>query len=180
MDSLVAPLLASHAPAGSYGLAYRPSFARERCALGDEQAPHAVIFGYDGGVATRAALEPSVATLGVPARWVGFREAEMAKYGANLFNALKISYFNALGAWAGEGADGRVVAELAAAASEANWNPGYGFRSVGKPFGGLCLPKDLEAFITHLAETGSPHSSLLEAVREVNESLGGPAAAPAP
>ena len=47
----------------------------------------------------------------------------------------------------------------------------YGAVMHGKPFGGFCLPKDLNALIT-TAELVSFQPLLLEAVRQVNEHMG--------
>lgn len=176
MAALVEPLVAKLAPGRPVGLAYRPSFARERHATADELNPRLAVVGCDDTESTRRMLEPLFDCLPCPVHWTDYVAAELVKYGANLFNATKISYFNALGAWAeAAGCDPQQLAELVAGASEANWNSDYGFRTVGFPFGGECLPKDLDAFLTFLGEAGASHASLLAAARDVNDALGGPA-----
>jgi len=148
---------------------YWPSFARERRAIEDERSPRAVVFGTPDAAAVHSLLGEWLATLTCPVHVVSWEEAELAKAGANAFNALKISYFNALADWASlVGADGQTVAGIVRFAAEGCDNPDYGTR-VGPAFGGACLPKDLEALGGWVRESGSPHGSLLDAVRSVNE-----------
>ena len=171
-DGLVHRILQEYAPHARWALAHWPSFAREAFAFEDELSPRLVLVGTAQESPARAALEPFLSQLPSSTNWTTFREAELAKYGANLFNAVKISFFNALGAWAqAVSADPGVVAALVAEAAEANWNPGYGHRSIGQPFGGRCLPKDLDAFIALLEDSKTPYVDILRATRAVNDAL---------
>lgn len=152
------------------GLCYWPSFARERQATADELEPPVVVFGTDDMARVHSVLGGWLASLTCTVRFLSFEEAELAKAGANAFNALKISYFNAVSDWAAIfGADGQAVASAVAEAAEGVRNPAYG-TGVGPAFGGACLPKDLEALISRLEEAGAPHSALLGAVQEINRS----------
>jgi len=170
--SLVVPAVTAAAPEGQVGVCYWPSFARERIAREDELNPRLAVFGTDGREQTGELMRKCVSRHGCPVHVVRFEEAELAKHSANLFNALKISYFNAVDDWA-RALDGRgqPVADIVAAAAEASWNPAYGTR-VGTPFGGACLPKDLEGLLQELRRRGLPHVSLLEAIRDVNAAVG--------
>jgi len=168
-DRVVRPALDPLVQQGRVSVCVWPSFARERQALADELSPRVLVFGADD----TSLVEPvMVAAAGEQQRdlilWMQPVEAELTKHGANAFNALKISYFNAIGDWARErGADGRTVAIALARAAEGAWNPEYGTR-VGPAFGGACLPKDLDALIAEVEATGSPHGDLLRAIRTVN------------
>jgi UDP-glucose 6-dehydrogenase len=51
------------------------------------------------------------------------------------------------------------------------WNSLYGTRNLG-PYGGVCLPKDTNAWLKFVAEAGHD-SPLIAAVRQTNHSLGG-------
>ncbi len=159
-------------PLAEAGIAtcYWPCFARERSAVADELAPRAVVIGADEHSAVRATLSDWLGPLACPVFLLKPEEAELAKAGANAFNALKISYFNAVGDWATErGGDGDVVANAVLATAEGLWNPAYGTRP-GPAFGGACLPKDLDALIAALTASRSPHGELLRAARDVNRS----------
>jgi len=104
---------------------------------------------------------------------LSFEEAEYQKYVHNVFNAMKISFFNEMRSAALslglENVD-RIFA-LTARTAEAAWNPSYGTRDRG-PFGGACLPKDIAAW-TGFARKHGIGSDLADAARAVNIGLGG-------
>ncbi len=104
----------------------------------------------------------------------------MIKYVNNVFNAVKISYFNEVHAICQElGIDGNLVGAAVARSAESMWNPLYGTRG-GVPFGGACLPKDTTAFLSFVQQHGWQHL-MLEATMEVNRQLARRvAAAPSP
>ncbi|MBC8075730.1 MAG: UDP-glucose/GDP-mannose dehydrogenase family protein, partial [Chloroflexales bacterium] len=73
-------------------------------------------------------------------------EAEMIKYVNNVYNAVKISYFNEVHAICEQiGVDSNLISATVARSAESMWNPLYGTRG-GVPYGGACLPKDTVAF----------------------------------
>jgi UDPglucose 6-dehydrogenase len=151
-------------------ICYWPCFARERSAETDELSPRLVAFGADDFGAVQEVFARWLGSLECPVFLLNPEESELAKAGANAFNALKISYFNALGDWAQErGGSPAVVAAAVAAAAEGVWNPEYGTRP-GPAFGGACLPKDLDAIIAALTADQSPHLELLFAARAINRS----------
>ncbi len=168
MDGLVAEWLASRPP-GTLHTLYWPCFARERSAVEDERSPRHTVIGSRETDARAMTLLPAViAHIPGPVSVVRPVEAEFIKHGANLFNSLKISYFNALADWASEfGGDGQPVATLVAALAEGAWNPLYG-TTVGPAFGGACLDKDLQALSAELTANGKSHLSLFDAIRDVN------------
>ena len=96
-----------------------------------------------------------------PVYRVPIREAEFQKYAHNLTNALKISFFNELRRVAvAIGVDAERVFALVAQSSEAMWNAEYGTHDLG-PYGGACLPKDLEAFLLWADREGLDSSHLV-------------------
>jgi len=172
MAAVVVPRLTELATSSDWAACHWPSFSRERLAVEDEQAPRLVCIGSDGDERLRTVLDPIFASLGADPLWTDCATAELIKHGSNLFNATKISYFNALNAWASAaGVDGQKVANAVALAAEGAWNPSYG-TSVGAPFGGACLPKDLEAFLGYLRSGELPFAGFVEAVKAVNDSFG--------
>lgn len=97
-------------------------------------------------------------------------EAEMIKYVHNIYNAVKISYFNEVHAICEQlGIDSNIVGATVARSAESMWNPLYGIRG-GVPYGGACLPKDTAAFMAFAREFGFEHL-MLEATINVNRAL---------
>lgn len=97
-------------------------------------------------------------------------EAEMIKYVNNVYNAIKISYFNEVHAICEQiGIDSNLVGATVARSAESMWNPLYGIRG-GVPYGGACLPKDTAAFMSFAREHGCEHL-MLQATMEVNRRL---------
>lgn len=93
--------------------------------------------------------------------------AELIKCAHNNFNATKISFFNELWLVARElGVDHRAVASAVALSAEASFNPHYGLEG-GRPYGGVCLPKDTKGFIGYARELGLA-LPLLQATVEIN------------
>jgi UDPglucose 6-dehydrogenase len=96
--------------------------------------------------------------------------AEAVKIIHNCFNATKISFFNEVSAICEAiGLDVQAVAEVVVRSAEAQRNPDYGTVG-GRPFGGACLPKDLNGLI-EFAQRVDVQPTLLGAVRSVNLSF---------
>jgi UDPglucose 6-dehydrogenase len=168
-DDIVIPLLEAEAglKAGlDFGVCVSPEYLRQRKAVSDSIAPRVVVIGQlddrSGDVAERLN-----AGFGCPVYRVPIREAEFQKYAHNLCNASKISLFNELRRVAiAIGVDAEHVFGLVAQSAEAMWNAEYGTRDLG-PYGGACLPKDLEAFLTW-ADRQELELPMLSAVRRSN------------
>ena len=168
-DDIVIPLLEAEAglQAGAdFGVCASPEYIRQRKAVSDSVAPRLVVIGQlddrSGDVAERLNT-----AFGCPVYRVPIREAEFQKYAHNLYNASKISLFNEMRRVAiAIGVDAERVFALVAQSSEAMWNAEYGTRDLG-PYGGACLPKDLEAFLTWADRRGLD-LPLLSAVRQSN------------
>jgi UDPglucose 6-dehydrogenase len=168
-DDIVIPLLEAEAglQAGlDFGVCVSPEYLRQRKAVSDSVAPRLVVIGQlddrSGDVAERLN-----AGFGCPVHRVPIREAEFQKYAHNLCNASKISFFNELRRVAiAIGVDAERVFGLVAQSAEAMWNAEYGTLDLG-PYGGACLPKDLEAFLTW-ADRQELELPILSAVRRSN------------
>ena len=104
---------------------------------------------------------------------LSYEEAEYQKYVHNVFNAVKITYFNEMRAAARKLGLTNIepIFALTARTAEAAWNPQYGTRDAG-PFGGACLPKDTAAW-SGFATSQGIDASLVETARQVNIALGG-------
>jgi UDPglucose 6-dehydrogenase len=100
-----------------------------------------------------------------------YEEAEFQKYVHNLFNALKISFFNEMriaGSMLGD-LDLESIFSLTARTAEGLWNPRYGTLDRGA-FGGACLPKDTAAWLAFAAENGLP-AQMMAAASAVNDQV---------
>jgi UDPglucose 6-dehydrogenase len=148
-EEFVIPLLEANAGllAGSdFGVCVSPEFLRQRIAERDAESPRIVVIG-ELDARSGDVVERLNAGFGCPLVRIPIREAELQKYVHNLSNAAKIALFNELRRVAiSIGADAERVFALAAESAESLWNPAYGTHDLG-PYGGACLPKDLEAFL---------------------------------
>jgi UDPglucose 6-dehydrogenase len=127
-----------------------PEFLREGSAVHDFLHPDRIVVGSDQQDAAErvAAL---YARLGAPAVLTDAASAEMVKYAANAFLAMKLSYVNALAELCDLlGADVVDVTE----GMGYDRRIGQAFLSPGPGWGGSCLPKDTEALVQVAAAAG--------------------------
>ena len=100
---------------------------------------------------------------------VALETAEMVKYVANTFHALKISFANEVGGLAHAlGVDGHEVMDLICRDTKLNISSRY--LKPGFAFGGSCLPKDVRAMV-HRARTLDLELPVVQAVLESNRRL---------
>lgn len=145
-----------------FGLCMQPEYLREVTAEQDYARPWFILIGqYDkksGDV-----LEKLYSKFDAPIERVGLEEAEFQKYVHNVYNAIKIAFFNEMRVIANkEKWDAAAVFHATARSCEGIWNPIYGLRDMG-PFDGSCLPKDTRA----LLQWGDNHGYRLEILRSV-------------
>lgn len=146
-----------------FGVCMNPEFLRESTPLDDFLNPDRIVIGEleekSGDI-----LERLYQPFNSPITRTSLDSAEMIKYASNLFLATKISFFNEIHMICRElGLDSKVVGETVALDRRIGK---YGTRG-GKPFGGMCFPKDLAGFIT-FAKSKGVNPKLLEAVEEIN------------
>jgi UDPglucose 6-dehydrogenase len=109
-------------------------------------------------------LYKPLALRGSPVMFVERESAELAKYAANAFLALKISFINEIAdVCEAVGAD---VQEVASAIGK-DRRIGDKFLHPGPGYGGSCFPKDVSALIRTAREAKSP-VSIIEQVERVN------------
>ena len=149
-----------------FGVVMNPEFLREGSAISDFQTPsYTVIGSRDGRAASTAAK--LYADVDAPIIHTDLETAEMVKYAANAFHALKVTFANEIGALAKQhGVDGRETMEILCRDERLNISRAY--LRPGFAFGGSCLPKDLRA-LTHRARHVDVTAPLLEAVTASNE-----------
>jgi UDPglucose 6-dehydrogenase len=152
-----------------FGVAMNPEFLRQVSSEQDFARPWLTVVGA-ADPHTADLLDELYAPFGCLVVRCTPTEAEMIKYVNNIYNAVKISYFNEVHAICDRlGVNGHLIGAAVARSAESMWNPLYGTRG-GVPYGGACLPKDTTAFMSFVREQGWEHL-LLEAAIEVNQRL---------
>jgi UDPglucose 6-dehydrogenase len=140
-----------------------PEFLREGSALHDVQHPARLVVGGDEPQMCARVAEV-FATPGTPLLVTDATSAEMTKYGANAFLALKISFINEIAHLCDLlGADVDTVAD----GIGADPRIGRAFLDAGLGFGGSCFPKDVRA-LEDIAGSVDHSFWLLRAAIEVN------------
>lgn len=153
-----------------FGIAMNPEYLREVTAEADFSNPWIVVIG-SNDPKTAETLEKLYRPFNAPIVHMSIREAEMAKYVHNIFNANKISFFNEMRMVAEKiGVDANKIFQTVVKSAEGSWNHEYGTRNKG-PYDGSCLPKDTEAFLTWAKEVPKVTMPLLNSTIRVNENL---------
>lgn len=152
-----------------FGLCMNPEYLRAHNAVEDFDKPWIVVIGaYDDK--SFEILETIYKPFNSEIHRLKIEEAEFQKYVHNLLNANKISFFNEFRSISNSlGLDTEKIFQLTVKSAEAIWNPKYGTKDMG-PFGGVCLPKDTQAFLTWAEEKGYDPVQL-RATIEVNDRL---------
>ncbi len=152
-----------------FGVAMNPEFLRQRTAETDFDRPWITVLGVADPSSTQI-LNTLYNSFGGLVVHCTPTEAEMIKYVNNVYNAVKISYFNEVHEICEHlGIDSNLIGAVVARSAESMWNPLYGTRG-GAPYGGACLPKDTEAFMDFCERLGLEHK-MLAATIAVNEEL---------
>ena len=149
-----------------FGVCMNPEFLREKSPLDDFLHPDRIVIG-ELDKKSGDILERVYSGFSTPIIRTSLDTAEMIKYASNLFLASKISFFNEIYMICQElGMDSTVVSETVSLDKRIGKYGVYG----GKPFSGMCFPKDLAAFITFSKSKGV-NPKLLEAVEEINAQI---------
>jgi UDPglucose 6-dehydrogenase len=154
-------------PDGDFAVCSNPEFLREGSAIQDFTHPDRVLVGCDEPRA-RAVMErlyKPLALRNAPIIFVSRESAELAKYAANAFLAMKISFINEIADLCEE--VGANVQEVANAIGK-DRRIGDKFLHPGPGYGGSCFPKDVSALARTAREARAP-LSLVEQVHRVNE-----------
>ncbi|MGI4976388.1 MAG: UDP-glucose dehydrogenase family protein [Janthinobacterium lividum] len=154
-------------PALDFDVASNPEFLREGSAIGDFQRPDRVVIGAETERAREVMrrLYRPLYLIETPILFTGLETAELVKYAANSFLAMKITFINEMADLCekvgadvhdvsrGIGLDGRI---------------GRKFLHPGPGYGGSCFPKDTLALMRIAQDHGAP-SRLVEATVGVND-----------
>jgi len=152
---------------GDVDVVSNPEFLREGVAVEDFLKPDRIVIGTESERA-RALLTELYAPYvrqGNPILFMDERSAELTKYAANAFLAVKISFMNEMAQLCERlGADVDQVRR--GIGSDERIGKRFLFPGIG--YGGSCFPKDVKALMYSAEEVGYPFR-ILEAVTQVNE-----------
>ncbi len=163
---LVPALLAGAGGRAATRVAVNPEFMREGSSLNDFSRPPLTLVGC-GDPATASLLRLLYESVQAPFVHTSIRTAEMVKYAANAFHALKVCFANEVAdVCAALGADSAEVMRLFAMDRKLNVSEAY--LRPGFAFGGSCLPKDLRALL-YAARAADVSVPLLASVLPSNE-----------
>jgi len=144
-----------------------PEFLKEGSALDDFLRPDRVIIGAEArqaGEIVRGLYLPFVRNQ-KPILLMSRRAAEMTKYAANAFLAMRISFINEI---AGMCEKLNVDIDEVRLGIGSDTRIGHHFLYPGPGYGGSCLPKDVQA-LAYLARCQGAQPELIETVHRVNE-----------
>jgi len=163
---LVPALLAGAGGRAATRVAVNPEFMREGSSLTDFSRPPLTLVGC-GDPATASLLRLLYESVQAPFVHTSIRTAEMVKYAANAFHALKVCFANEVAdVCAALGADGAEVMRVFAMDRKLNLSEAY--LRPGFAFGGSCLPKDLRALL-YAARAADVSVPMLASVLPSNE-----------
>ena len=163
----IAEIVRATRPDLEFDVASNPEFLREGNAIGDFMRPDRVVIGAESDRAREVLrrLYRPLYLIEAPIVFTGIETAELTKYAANAFLAMKVTFINEMADLCekvgadvhdvarGIGLDGRI---------------GRKFLHPGPGFGGSCFPKDTLALMRIAQDYGAP-SRLVEATVAVND-----------
>ena len=163
----VAEIIKQTNPTADFDVVSNPEFLREGSAIDDFMRPNRVVIGAESDRAkdVMRQLYRPLYLIETPILFTGLETAELIKYAANGFLAMKISFINQVADLCekvgadvhdvarGIGLDGRI---------------GSKFLHPGPGYGGSCFPKDTRALVEIARQAGAP-ISLIEATDSFNE-----------
>jgi UDPglucose 6-dehydrogenase len=150
-----------------FSVASNPEFLREGAAIGDFMRPDRVVIGADDDEATailRSLYRP-LYLIETPVVLTSVASAELTKYAANAFLALKVSFINEIANLCEVvGADVHDIAR----GIGLDKRIGSKFLHPGPGFGGSCFPKDTRS-VAHFAREHDSPLRIIDAVIQVND-----------
>lgn len=144
-----------------------PEFLREGAAVKDFLNPDRVIVGAKSAKAKKMMEQVyrPLARSGRPIMFTDVRSAEIIKYAANAFLAMKITFINEVANFC-DVAGGNVKEVAKGLGYDARIGSRFLYAGIG--YGGSCFPKDVKAFIKTAHEYDA-HFRLIETVDEINQ-----------
>ena len=161
-------IVARVAPDKGIKVVSNPEFLREGAAIEDFKRPDRVVVGSEDEGASevlRGIYRPLSLNQSAPVMFTGRRTAELIKYAANAFLAVKITFINEIADLCeAVGAD---VQEVSRGIGMDN-RIGRKFLNAGPGYGGSCFPKDTLALLKTADDQETP-LRIVEATVQVND-----------
>jgi UDPglucose 6-dehydrogenase len=154
----------------NFGVVSNPEFLREGAAINDFMRPDRVVIGSrdEEAIAIMKDLYRPLYLIEAPFVITSLEAAELTKYAANAFLAMKVSFINEIANLCDKiGCDVHDVAR----AIGMDKRIGSKFLHPGPGFGGSCFPKDTRA-LSSVARQFDSASMIVDAVIEVNNRQG--------
>ena len=154
-------------PDADFAAVSNPEFLREGAAIGDFKRPDRIIVGIEDERA-RAAMTDVYRPLSLnepPLLFMSRRAAELTKYAANAFLAMKITFINEMADLC-EAVDANVQDVARGIGLDRRIGPK--FLHAGPGYGGSCFPKDALALTQTAQDAGSP-VRLIETTVDIND-----------
>ncbi len=154
-------------PDAEFDVAANPEFLREGSAVDDFLRPDRIVIGSESKRAqeTLRKIYQPITVTGAPLIFTDFESAELIKYAANGYLAMRLAFINQLADLCEKvGGDVAVVAK----GIGHDKRIGHHYLHPGPGFGGSCFPKDTRALAATAREAGAPFS-LIEAVVAAND-----------
>jgi UDPglucose 6-dehydrogenase len=154
-------------PDADFAVASNPEFLREGAAIEDFKRPDRIVIGTEDERAKAVMTEiyrPLHLNQG-PLMFTTRRTAELIKYAANAFLAMKITFINEIADLSEK--VGANVQEVARGIGLDN-RIGGKFLHAGPGYGGSCFPKDTLALVKTAQDAGSP-MRLIETTVDIND-----------
>ncbi|MBS1086825.1 UDP-glucose dehydrogenase family protein [Gluconobacter sphaericus] len=169
----VARILRQTRPDLTFDVASNPEFLREGNAIDDFMRPDRVIVGIDrsgpdGGTRAQSLIEQlyrPLTAIQAPIVLTDLETAELTKYAANAFLAMKVTFINEMADLC-EKVGGNI--HDVARGMGLDQRIGSRFLSPGPGYGGSCFPKDTRALTAIAQDAGAP-TKLVEATVSINE-----------
>ena len=163
----VAHIIAQTNPGADVAVVSNPEFLREGAAIDDFKRPDRIVVGLEDERARPVMTEVyrPLYLNQAPLMFTNRRTAEMIKYAANAFLAMKITFINEVSDLCE--AAGANVQDVARGIGLDN-RIGSKFLHAGPGYGGSCFPKDTQAFVKIGQDFGSP-MRLVETTVSIND-----------
>ncbi len=144
-----------------------PEFLREGVAVDDFMKPERVVIGTSSDKAKKVMdmLYAPFVRQGNPIIYMDERSAELTKYAANAFLAMKITFMNEMANLA-EKLNANIDHVRIGIGTDSRIGKRFLFPGIG--YGGSCFPKDVQA-LSIMAKQSEYNFQILNAVMEVNE-----------
>ena len=165
----VAEVMKSTNPDLDFDVASNPEFLREGAAIEDFMRPDRVVVGVESKRAAdvMADVYRPLFLRDFPIVTTDLESAEMIKYAANAFLAVKITFINEIAALCEKtGADVREVSK----GMGLDGRIGNKFLHAGPGYGGSCFPKDTQA-LARIGQDYAAPMTITEAVIQVNDNI---------